>query len=98
MYAIRSYYGSVLFDLSMKDIPVSAAKLGSGIICTGVVFVGVWMIIMGKVVDSTGTLMADGKIDPASCNYGIAYSFFFAFYAYIIFFALKGAKISYNFV
>jgi len=84
---------SVLFDLSMKDIPVSAAKLGSGIICTGVVFVGVWMIIMGKVVDSTGTLMADGKIDPASCNYGIAYSFFFAFYAYIIFFALKGAKI-----
>lgn len=84
---------SVLFDLSMKDIPASAAKLGSGIVCTGVIFVGIWMFIMGKVVDSTGTVLADGTIDPASSNYGIAYIFFFAFYAYIIFFALKGAKI-----
>jgi FHS family L-fucose permease-like MFS transporter len=83
---------SVLFDLSMKDIPAAAAKLGSGIICTGVVFVGIWMFIMGKVVESTGTLV-DGKIDPATNNYGIAYAFFFLFYAYIIFFALKGSKI-----
>jgi FHS family L-fucose permease-like MFS transporter len=84
---------SVLFDLSMKDIPASTAKLGSGIICTGVIFTGMWMFIMGKVVDSTGTTLADGTIDPASSNYGIAYAFFFLFYAYIIFFALKGAKI-----
>lgn len=84
---------SVLFDLSMKDIPASSAKLGSGIVCTGVVFVGVWMFIMGNVVDSTGTINAEGVIDPASCNYGIAYAFFFFFYAYIIFFALKGSKI-----
>lgn len=83
---------SVIFDLSMKDIPASAAKLGSGIICTGVVFVGIWMYIMGKVVDSTGTVV-DGRIDPATSNYGIAYAFFFLFYAYIIFFALKGSKI-----
>ncbi|MRT92000.1 MFS transporter [Ancylomarina sp. 16SWW S1-10-2] len=84
---------SVLFDLSMKDIPAAAAKLGSGIICTGVVFVGIWMFIMGKVVDATGTVLADGTIDAASCNYSAAYLFFFFFYAYIIFFALKGAKI-----
>ncbi len=84
---------SVLFDLSMKDIPASESKLASGIICTGVVFVGIWMYIMAMVVDSTGTFGADGKIDPATCNYGIAYAFFFFFYAYIIFFALKGAKI-----
>ncbi len=93
---------SVLFDLSMKDIPAAAAKLGSGIICTGVVFTGMWMFIMGKVVDGTGTLVEkvnevtgvkEMVIDPASCNYSIAYAFFFLFYAYIIFFALKGAKI-----
>ena len=84
---------SVLFDLSMKDIPASAAKLGSGIICTGVVFTGMWMFIMGKVVDSTATVLPNGDIDPASANYGIAYAFFFLFYAYIIFFALKGSKI-----
>lgn len=78
---------SVLFDLSMKDIPASAAKLGSGIICTGVVFVGFWMWIMGKFVEST--------TDPTTGigDNGSAYLFFFAFYAYIIFFALKGAKI-----
>lgn len=91
---------SVLFDLSMKDIPASSAKLGSGIICTGVVFTGMWMFIMGKLVDSTGTeitTLVDGvektMIDPATSNYGIAYVFFYLFYAYIIFFALKGAKI-----
>ncbi len=63
---------SVLFDLSMKDIPASAAKLGSGIICTGVIFTGMWMFIMGKVVDSTGTQLSEGSIDPASSNYGMA--------------------------
>ena len=78
---------SVLFDLSMKDIPASAAKLGSGIICTGVVFVGFWMWIMGKFVEST-TDATTGISDNGS-----AYLFFFLFYAYIIFFALKGAKI-----
>ncbi|WP_075590142.1 MFS transporter [Labilibacter marinus] len=84
---------SVLFDLSMKDIPASVSKLASGIICTGVVFTGMWMYIMGKVVDSTGTVLADGSIDSSTPDYGIAYAFFFFFYAYIIFFALKGAKI-----
>ena len=78
---------SVLFDLSMKDIPTAAAKLGSGIICTGVVFVGFWMWIMGKFVEST-TDITTGISDN-----GAAYLFFFFFYAYIIFFALKGAKI-----
>lgn len=78
---------SVLFDLSMKDIPASTAKLGSGIICTGVVFTGLWMWIMGKFVESTADT-ATGVMDN-----GMAYLFFFLFYAYIIFFALKGAKI-----
>ncbi len=78
---------SVLFDLSMKDIPASAAKLGSGIICTGVVFTGMWMWIMGKFVEGT-TDVKTGISDNGS-----AYLFFFLFYAYIIFFALKGAKI-----
>ncbi len=80
---------SVLFDLSMKDVPASAGKLASGIICTGVVFVGVWMFIMGKVVEGS-SIMVEGK---EVTNYGIAYAFFFLFYAYIIFFAAKGAKI-----
>lgn len=81
---------SVLFDLSMKDIPTSAAKLGSGIICTGVVFTGMWMWLMGKFVEST-TDATTGISDNGS-----AYIFFFFFYAYIIFFALKGAKIRTN--
>lgn len=78
---------SVLFDLSMKDIPTAAAKLGSGIICTGVVFVGFWMWVMGKFVESSVSAEY-----PKGDN-GSAYLFFFFFYAYIIFFALKGAKI-----
>ncbi len=78
---------SVIFDLSMKDIPASTAKLGSGIICTGVVFTGMWMWIMGKFVERS-TDATTGISDNAS-----AYLFFFLFYAYIIFFALKGAKI-----
>ena len=78
---------SVIFDLSMKDIPASAAKLGSGIVCTGVVFTGVWMWIMGKFVESS-TDAVTGIADNGS-----AYVFFFLFYAYIIFFALKGSKI-----
>ena len=78
---------SVLFDLSMKDIPASAAKLGSGIICTGVVFTGMWMWIMGKFVESTT------DVETGISDNGSAYLFFFLFYAYIIFFALKGAKI-----
>ena len=77
---------SVIFDLAMKDIPASAVKLGSGIVCTGVVFTGMWMWIMGKFVE--GSANAEGIVDNGS-----AYLFFFLFYAYIIFFALKGAKI-----
>ena len=81
---------SVLFDLSMKDIPASTAKLGSGIICTGVVFTGMWMWIMGKFVERTADATT-GVMDN-----GAAYLFFFLFYAYIIFFALKGSKIRRN--
>ncbi len=76
---------SVLFDLAMKDIPQSIAKLASGIICTGVIFTGMWMFIMGKYVESTAV---NGVADN-----GAAYIFFFLFYAYLIFYALKGAKI-----
>lgn len=78
---------SVLFDLSMKDIPASTAKLGSGIICTGVVFTGMWMWIMGKFVEGT-----TDAVTGISDN-GAAYLFFYLFYAYIIFFALKGSKV-----
>ena len=79
---------SVLFDLSMKDVPANAAKQASGIICTGVIFTGLWMFIMGKVVE--GSTMTMNGVEVT--NYGSAYAFFFLFYAYIIFFALKGAK------
>jgi FHS family L-fucose permease-like MFS transporter len=78
---------SVLFDLSMKDIPASQAKLGSGIICTGIVFTGMWMWLMGKYVESSADPIT-GILDNGS-----AYIFFFLFYAYLIFFALKGSKI-----
>lgn len=80
---------SVLFDLSMKDVPANAGKQASGIICTGVVFTGLWMFIMGKVVEGSTMTMNGAEVT----NYGSAYAFFFLFYAYIIFFALKGAKI-----
>jgi len=83
---------SVLFDLSMKDVPASAAKQASGIICTGVVFTGMWMVIMGKVVENSTMTFNGAEVT----NYGSAYAFFFLFYAYIIFFALKGAKIRRN--
>lgn len=85
---------SVLFDLSMKDIPAKEAKLGSGIICTGVVFTGFWMWLMGRLVESTSVEVTNslGELVKVSDNW-IAYTFFFFFYAYIIFFALKGAKI-----
>lgn len=78
---------SVIFDLAMKDIPPAAAKLGSGIVCTGVVFTGMWMYIMGAYVESTADAVT-GVVDNGS-----AYGLFFLFYAYLIFFALKGAKI-----
>ena len=78
---------SVIFDLSMKDIPPAAAKLGSGIVCTGVVFTGMWMYIMGAYVEST----VDATTGIA--DNGAAYGLFFLFYAYLIFFALKGSKI-----
>ena len=80
---------SVLFDLSMKDVPANVGKQASGIICTGVVFTGLWMFIMGKVVENSTIVLNGTEV----INYGTAYAFFFLFYAYIIFFAVKGAKI-----
>jgi len=80
---------SVLFDLAMKDVPANVGKQASGIICTGVVFTGLWMFIMGKVVEGSTITMHGAEVT----NYGSAYAFFFIFYAYIIFFALKGSKI-----
>ena len=81
---------SVIFDLALKDVHPSAQKLGSGIVCTGVVFVGVWTWLMGKYVESTDKIMVNGHEEY---DYGSAYIFFFLFFAYLIYFALKGAKI-----
>lgn len=75
----HSIMWSVIFDLSLKDVSPSAAKLGSGILCTGVVFVGLWTYVMGSI--------------EAISNISTAYMVLWVFYAFIIFFALKGAKI-----
>lgn len=75
----HSIMWSVIFDLALKDVSPSAAKLGSGILCTGVVFVGLWTFVMGKIEEFS--------------NISTAYMVLWIFYAFIIFFALKGAKI-----
>ncbi len=75
----HSIMWSVIFDLSLKDVAPSAAKLGSGILCTGVVFVGLWTYVMGAI--------------EAISSISAAYMVLWVFYAFIIFFALKGSKI-----
>jgi FHS family L-fucose permease-like MFS transporter len=70
---------SVIFDLSLKDVSAGAAKLGSGILCTGVVFVGLWTYVMGSI--------------EAVSNISTAYMVLWVFYAFIIYFALLGSKI-----
>jgi FHS family L-fucose permease-like MFS transporter len=74
----HSIMWSVIFDLSLKDVAPGAAKLGSGILCTGVVFVGLWTYVMGSI--------------EAVSNISTAYMVLWVFYAFIIFFALKGSK------
>ena len=49
----HSIMWSVIFDLALNDVIPSAAKLGSGILCTGVVFVGLWTWIMGNIAEAT---------------------------------------------
>lgn len=79
----------VIFDLSLKDVPASIAKHASGIICTGIVFTGLWLFVMGKIVDGATITLNDVEVT----NYGSAYTLFFFFYAYIIYYAVKGSKI-----
>lgn len=83
---VLSIMWSVIFDLGLKDVPASAAKLGSGILCTGVIFTGFWMWLMGRVVEGTGT-------ETTPPDYSVAYYFFFAYYIWVIFYALKGSQI-----
>ncbi|VGO22677.1 MFS transporter [Pontiella sulfatireligans] len=83
---VLSIMWSVIFDLGLKDVPASVAKLGSGILCTGVLFTGFWMWLMGRVVESTATV-------DSPPDYSVAYYFLFAYYAWVIFYALKGAHI-----
>lgn len=75
----HSIMWSVIFDLSLKDVSAGAAKLGSGILCTGVVFVGLWTYVMGSI--------------EAVSNISTAYMVLWVFYAFIIYFALLGSKI-----
>ncbi len=75
----HSIMWSVIFDLALKDVSPSAAKLGSGILCTGVVFVGLWTYVMGSI--------------EAVSNISTAYMVLWVFYAFIIYFALFGSKI-----
>jgi len=75
----HSIMWSVIFDLALKDVVPDAVKLGSGILCTGVIFTGAWTWIMGSVAENTSI--------PS------AYSLLFVFYAFIIFYALAGSKI-----
>ncbi len=86
---ILSIMWPVIFDLSLKDVPASIVKHASGIICTGVIFTGLWQYVMGKVVDGA-TITVNGA---EATNYGSAYIFFFLFYAYIIYYAAKGSQI-----
>jgi len=74
----HSIMWSVIFELSLKDVAPGVAKLGSGILCTCVVFVGLWTYVMGSI--------------EAVSNISIAYMVLWVFYAFIIFFALKGSK------
>ena len=75
----HSIMWSVIFDLSLKDVAPSAAKLGSGILCTGVVFVGLWTYVMGAI--------------ESVSDISTAYMVLWVFYAFIIYFALVGSKI-----
>ena len=77
----HSIMWSVIFDLGLKDVNPRAAKLVSGILCTGVVFTGMWMWLMGNTVDLLGN------------NYASAYYFLFFFYAFIAYYAVKGSQI-----
>ena len=77
----HSIMWSVIFDLGLKDVNPAEAKLGSGILCTGVIFTGLWMWLMGNTVDLLGN------------NYSSAYYFLFFFYAFIAWYAIKGSKI-----
>jgi len=75
----HSIMWTVIFDLALKDVDPVNVKLGSGILCTGVVFTGLWTYLMGVLAERT--------------NVPTALLLLILFYIYIIYYAVKGSKI-----
>jgi MFS transporter, FHS family, L-fucose permease len=69
------------------------AKMGSGILCTAVICCGLWTFIQGGIADSFSITDATGKLIPTFKSFAMVFSTTFIFYAYMIFFALKGSKL-----
>ncbi len=81
----------VIFGLATDGLG-KFAKQGSGILCTAVIFTGMWTIIQGGISDSFSIKDAAGILIPTIKSYQWLFMTTFIFYAYIIFFALKGSK------
>jgi FHS family L-fucose permease-like MFS transporter len=69
----------VIYNLALEDLGPHA-KIASGVIATSVIGASILTLIMGKIQAVTGSVM-------------IAVSLMFAYYLYMIFFAVKGSKI-----
>jgi MFS transporter, FHS family, L-fucose permease len=67
------------------------AKMGSGILCTAVICCGLWTFIQGGIADHFSDLV-DGKLIPTIKSFVMVFATTFIFYAYMVFFALKGSK------
>ncbi len=68
------------------------AKMGSGILCTAVISCGLWTYLQGGIADSFSITDAAGALIPTFKSFAVVFSTTFVFYAYIVFFALKGSK------
>ena len=68
----------LIFNLGLKDLGPHT-KTASGVINTGVIGGAILMPIMGSVVDAAGVITA--------------MSLMFVFYAYLLWFCIKGSKI-----
>lgn len=69
----------VIYNLALEDLGPHA-KVASGVIATSVIGAAILTPIMGAVQTATGSVI-------------VAVSFMFLYYAYLVFFAQKGAKI-----
>lgn len=68
-----------IYNLALEDLG-PLAKVASGVIATSVIGAAILMPVMGGIQTATGSVM-------------IAISCLFVYYAYLVFFAMKGSKI-----